>query len=216
MHSFVNWLSLREAIEPTVLRLITVKGSSSGSHGFGGSREEPAGDPAKFARWDVPMLKWKTQVEPLLSGSKALIVDSSGGSFHERWCKVSVFLWVPYNSWYQIEDLLGDEVRELDTGLHANQLGFASEGAYTVVFESFSQIASEVWAKCGVRPPDELGLAVEQPKSFAPNVKVQRDKPVEGEDRDAYWARMMNKHLAPSKAEIRYGPPGKNRPWDGD
>lgn len=94
--------SLAEANTISIL-VATLNGSTSGSHGHGGDPEWPAADPIRATFADV---KIDAFVEKQLIGHPCTVRPiQAGGSFHERWIELQIYVTVPYAS---VEDAEGE------------------------------------------------------------------------------------------------------------
>ena len=179
---------MMEAIADKELLIFTIRGDTMGSHGFGDVDEFPAAFPCPNATWEFELEKLP-QIEPLLKGLTVIMEDSSGGSYHERWCRADVYVIVPYDPMWKIEDA-AEKVGVYLGGPNHDRRAEKT----TFRFESFAQVAKEVAENLGGKVPNNMALP--------------------GEDREEYWARQRRQAYTPS--DYRYGPPGRDRPWDGD
>ena len=72
-----------------VVEIISIDGFSYGVHAYGDQEDIPAGDPFSNAEIEV-LIDGNT--ERKLIGKNAFVVDESGGSFHERWARMKVYV----------------------------------------------------------------------------------------------------------------------------
>jgi len=156
----------------SVVDVLTLYNYTSGWHSFGDQSDVPASDPAHGAKWEV---KIKAQQEKILSGKTAFVVDSSGGSYHERWLRMKVCVIVNdivnqegyYDTpddekleWYTFSDTYGSSLTDI---------------VKVFKFQSLQQAAAVV-------------------EELEPNLPPPGE---EGESREDYWKRIMGTQTPP-------------------
>jgi len=91
MLSFKSFLESDEYMD--TYALVSCRGSSSGSHGWGDTPESPAGDPKSRVNFEIEI---DHKVEPYLAGHTVLLRDNGeGGSYHERWWGGEAVIYLP-------------------------------------------------------------------------------------------------------------------------
>jgi hypothetical protein len=162
-----NWASDKMLNDPVsrtdVVSILYVNGYSGGVHGRGGEPDIPAGDPMQNARWEVYINN--PQEEKALLGQTAVVVDSSGGSFHEQWVRIHLYVIV--------DSLLDDDWHVAG----APSLEVESIGRTEIKnIKSFFKFAG-------------VGDAIARLKDYQPNLPF----PVAtNDDPETYWNRVMS------------------------
>ncbi len=141
---------LQEANTMLVL-VASLSGSSSGSHGYGGDPEWPAPNPMGLSIADVRI---DTVIEQQLLGHPCTAKPiSAGGSFHERWIDIEIYVTVPYLS---IEDANGEYIEgdSVSASRKVKNWIWPPVGPVTFPFEGIKHAIAHVRALAGEDDPD--------------------------------------------------------------
>lgn len=147
------------------------EGSSSGTYAYGDQDEVPADDPAENAKWEF---KINAQQEKLLIGQKAFLIDSSNGSFHERWFRLYIHVIIPA----ELED-------------QADAIGLS----YWKFAEQYSKKFTHIkkfFVFQGLRQAVEMAQ-----QEYSAPYPVKDD-----EDADAFWKRLIGNIDAPERQDM--------------
>lgn len=116
----------------TAVHVLEGRGYTSGRHGVSYQDERPAANPMTAARWSVEI---KPHQEKLLIGRQAFVIDTSGGSFHEKWCRLDLYV--------NVGGLVDDETQP-ETDLNYFTQEFSLKNALVFQFQGVRQAMEEI------------------------------------------------------------------------